>query len=68
MRRKELAALRHEIGDPLFFKLMRTWATDHRFGNVTTQDFTDLANKISGQNLDNLFKAWLWDQTKPPKI
>ncbi len=63
-----LASLRHLIGDKDFFDLMRTWATDHRFGNVTTKQFTDLASKISGQNLDAFFKTWLWDQVKPPKI
>lgn len=63
-----LASLRHKIGDRDFFELMRTWASEHRFGSVTTQEFTDLAGKISGQNLDKFFKTWLWDQTKPPKI
>jgi aminopeptidase N len=63
-----LASLRHKIGDKKFFDLMRTWATQHRYGNVTTDEFTALANKISGQNLDGFFKTWLWDQTKPPKI
>jgi aminopeptidase N len=63
-----LAALRHKIGDKDFFELMKTWATQHRFGNVTTKQFTSLASKISGQNLDGLFKTWLWDQVKPPKL
>lgn len=63
-----LASLRHKIGDEKFFTLMRTWATQHRYGSVTTRMFTDLASKISGQNLDSFFKTWLWDQTKPPRI
>lgn len=63
-----LASLRHRIGDQKFFTLMRTWATQHRFGNVTTKQFTTLAADVAGESLDGFFKTWLWDQTKPPKI
>jgi aminopeptidase N len=63
-----LASLRHKIGDKKFFDLMKTWATTHRYGNVTTSEFTALAEKISGKNLDGFFKTWLWDKTKPDHI
>ncbi len=63
-----LASLRHKIGDKDFFTIMKTWATQHRYGNVVTKQFTDLANKVTGTNLDGFFKTWLWDQVKPPKI
>jgi aminopeptidase N len=63
-----LASLREMIGDKKFFDLMKTWATDHRYGSVTTDQFTALASKISGKNLDSFFKTWLWKQAKPPKI
>ena len=63
-----LASLRHKIGDDKFFLLLRTWVAQHRYGNVTTKEFTALANKVSGQNLDAFFKTWLWDQSKPPRI
>jgi len=62
------ASLRHKIGDQRFFTLLKTWATQHRYGNVTTKQFTDLAARVSGQNLDGFFKTWLWNQVKPPKI
>lgn len=63
-----LASLRHKIGDQKFFTLMKTWATQHRYGNVTTKMFTHLASKVAGQNLDGFFKTWLWDQSKPSHI
>lgn len=63
-----LASLRHKIGDKDFFTLLQTWVAQHKGGNATTKQFTDLANKISGQNLDSFFKDWLWKQAKPPKI
>jgi aminopeptidase N len=63
-----LASLRHKIGDDDFFKLLQTWTAQHKYGNATTAQFTALASKISGQNLNGFFKTWLWKQSKPPKI
>lgn len=60
-----LAALRHEIGDDDFFELLKTWATTHRYGNVTTAEFVSLAEKVSGQDLDHFFHVWLWQKQKP---
>jgi aminopeptidase N len=63
-----LASLRHKIGDKKFFTLLKTWVREHRMGNATTEQFTALANKVSGQNLNGFFKTWLWDQSKPTKF
>ena len=63
-----LASLRHRIGDQKFFQLLKTWATTYRYGNVTTPEFTNLASRVSGQNLDRFFHTWLWKQAKPPAI
>ncbi|MEW9534434.1 M1 family metallopeptidase [Microbispora sp. NPDC049125] len=60
-----LHALRTKIGDDTFFSLLRTWAEDNRHGTVVTRDFTDLAEKESGQDLDALFDAWLYHAAKP---
>ena len=60
-----LAALRHRIGDPAFFTLLQDWTAQHRYGNATTQQFVDLAEQVSGANLDSFFQIWLWDQVKP---
>ncbi len=54
-----LAALRRVIGTPDFTELLRTWVARYRFGNATTADFTDLAEEISGADLDGFFDAWL---------
>ena len=32
----------------------------HRYGNGTTEDFTALAEQISGQDLDAFFQIWLY--------
>ncbi|WP_222853562.1 M1 family metallopeptidase [Fodinicola acaciae] len=63
-----LAALRHRIGDDLFFKLLRTWTSQHRHGNVTTAEFVSLAERVSGQDLTQFFQIWLWDKQKPSNL
>ncbi len=54
-----LAALRRVIGTADFDQLLRTWVAQHRNGNATTQQFTDLAEQVSGADLDAFFEAWL---------
>ncbi|MFI6316522.1 M1 family metallopeptidase [Nonomuraea sp. NPDC050556] len=60
-----LQALRAKIGDEPFFRLLRTWATDHRYGVADTDEFITLAEKISGQDLTNFFTVWLFTPSKP---
>ena len=60
-----LQALRVKIGDEPFFRLLRTWAADHRYGVADTEEFTALAAKISGQDLTNFFNVWLYTPSKP---
>jgi aminopeptidase N len=60
-----LIALRQKIGEEKFSEILRTWAKDHRDGNVTTPQFIALANQISGMNLDAFFRAWLYDKGRP---
>ncbi|MDO9457977.1 M1 family metallopeptidase [Nocardioides sp.] len=52
-------ALRHRIGDRRFWRLLRTWTRDHRYGNGTVDDFRDLAERITGWQLDRFFRVWL---------
>jgi aminopeptidase N len=54
-----LAALRRVIGTSDFNELLRTWVAERRFGNATTEQFADLAEEVSGANLDAFFDAWL---------
>jgi aminopeptidase N len=59
-----LHQLRVTVGDDTFFEILRTWTTDHRYGNGTTEQFTALAEKLSGQDLDALFQVWLYTPSK----
>jgi aminopeptidase N len=60
-----LQALREKIGDATFFRVLRTWATRNRYGNVTTPQFIALAERESGQDLDHFFDVWLYQPGKP---
>jgi aminopeptidase N len=60
-----LQALREKVGDMAFFQIMRRWAADNRYGNVTTAEFIALSEQLSGRDLDNFFDVWLYQPDKP---
>jgi Peptidase family M1 domain/Peptidase M1 N-terminal domain/Immune inhibitor A peptidase M6 len=60
-----LHTLRLAVGDATFFRILRTWTATHRYGNVSTAQFTALAEKLAGRDLDDLFDAWLFTGGKP---
>jgi len=60
-----LHALRLEVGDELFFEIIRTYYARFQGGNATTADFIAVAEAVSGQTLDDFFQAWLYDEAVP---
>jgi aminopeptidase N len=62
-----LHALRLQVGDRTFFRILRKWTERNRHGNVRTSDFVALAERESGQDLDAFFAAWLTGTSAPPK-
>jgi aminopeptidase N len=60
-----LQALRQKIGDFAFFQILRRWATENRYGNVTTPEFIALSEEVSGMELDTFFDVWLFRLEKP---
>ncbi|MFI6817375.1 M1 family metallopeptidase [Nonomuraea sp. NPDC050328] len=60
-----LHALRKAVGDQVFFKLVKEWATTNRHRHVSTEQFVALAEKRSGKQLDSLFDAWLFQPRRP---
>jgi aminopeptidase N len=60
-----LEALREKIGDLAFFRLLKGWATQNRYGNVTTTQFIALAEQKSGMNLKAFFDTWIYQDAKP---
>jgi len=62
-----LQALRDRVGSPTFFKILRAWAAQHRYGNATTAQFEALAQQMSHKKLAGLFDAWLNTKNKPKR-
>src|SRR3954452_6155272 len=62
---RTLEALREKIGDLAFFQLIKDWATQNRYGSVTTPQFIALAEKWAGRDLTQFFDAWIFQHAKP---
>jgi aminopeptidase N len=60
-----LEFLRERIGDAAFSTLLRTWYAQHKYGNVTTPEFTALAGQVAHQDLGPFFRTWLYSAGKP---
>ena len=60
-----LHQLRLTVGDDAFFRTLRLWAARNANGNVTTDEFVRLAEKVSGHELGDLFTAWLFTPGRP---
>ena len=61
-----LYALRQEIGTSAFERLEREWVREHQDSTASTADFVDLAEEVSGRDLGDFFKAWLYGEKTPP--
>ena len=59
-------ALRLTVGDEAFFQILKTWTAEKRDGNVTTDDFVAVAERVSGKPLRALLHSWLSDRQAPP--
>ncbi len=59
-------AIRCALGDAAFFRMLRDWPTVHRHGVVTTAGFTQHVARYTGESLDDLFSAWLYEPALPP--
>jgi aminopeptidase N len=60
-----LHALRLQVGDEAFFRILRTYYDRYQYGNATTEDFVTVAEEISGQALSAFFERWLYGDTVP---
>jgi hypothetical protein len=60
-----LHELRLEIGDQDFFRLARRWTQVNSGQLVTTDEFIRLAERVSGEQLDDLFETWLFSPEQP---
>jgi len=62
-----LHMLRHVVGDSTFFEILQTYYADSRYqyGTVTTEQFRDLCEDVSGMDLDFFFHEWIYEEYYP---
>ncbi len=62
-----LHMLRHVVGDSTFFDIMSTYGDDPRYkwGDITTLEFRDLCEDVSGIDLEQFFEDWIFGEYYP---
>jgi aminopeptidase N len=60
-----LQALRTRVGERRFVRILQLWYEENRYENVTTADFIALAERESGEQLDDFFQTWLYEEGRP---
>jgi aminopeptidase N len=61
-----LHALRRAVGEHTFFALLKSWATTHRHGSVTTEAFLVHAQRQTDVPVTDLLREWLENLPLPP--
>ncbi len=51
--------LRDILGDEDFFEILRTYYDNYAFRNATTDDFIEVAERVSGRSLEAQIRGWL---------
>ncbi len=59
-----LITLQNYLGKDIMFKVMRTYVERWRFKHPKTQDFIDVANDVSGQDLNWFFEQALFSRAE----
>ncbi|CAM5515383.1 Aminopeptidase N (plasmid) [Streptomyces rimosus subsp. rimosus] len=61
-----LHGLRNQVGDWTFRRIEQSFFDRYRNKAASTQDYIDVANKVSGRDLAPYIKSWLYDAKTPP--
>jgi aminopeptidase N len=62
-----MQALRNEVGDEDFWRILERWLEEHALATGSTEEFMALAEQVSGEDLDAFFQTWLFTPEKPPE-
>ena len=62
-----LHMLRGVVGDSTFFRILRAYTASPSvaYGTAVTEDFQGVAQQVSGQNLTNFFRQWIYGEGYP---
>lgn len=55
-----LHMLRKEVGDSIFFKILRAYYSTYKYKNASTKDFKNICEKISKRDLSFFFDQWIY--------
>lgn len=53
------AALRHKVGDAMYYRILHTYWQRYKYGIATPVDFLDVATQVSGLDLHDLYQKWI---------
>ena len=54
--------MRRQVGDETFDQILRTYFEEYRYGIAYPHDLLEVAERVSGQELDALYKEWIMGQ------
>jgi aminopeptidase N len=60
-----LHALRRQIGEQAFDRVLHEWTARHRDGNASWPQFEQLVGEVAGKDLRAFLDAWFHDTKKP---
>jgi hypothetical protein len=55
-----LNELRNKFGDEKFFQIMQEYFKEYEFKIAKTEDFMNVSERVTGQQLDEFFNTWLY--------
>jgi len=60
-----LHMLRHELGDSVFFAVLREYNARYEYGNASIEDFKNVCEALSGRDLAWFFEQWIQGEGFP---
>lgn len=60
-----LHMLRGIMGDDKFFTALRMFVKENQYGNIDTERFKNICEKVSGESLDYFFEQWIHGEYFP---
>lgn len=52
-------ALHQEVGDEIFYKILQTYYTEHKYGIAQEEDLIGLIERVYGQSIAPLYETWI---------
>ena len=60
-----LHMLRHELGEELYRRCIKTYLERHALGSVTTEDLNEVIEELSGRSFDQFFDQYVYHPHHP---